>query len=107
MKLKKFIVFFIFLSLAFVFLHSEFGLACECHGNHDDHNFKHIISHTIISKSLNQLELNFSKLVVPSQVVDQIVEFEFLIPINYFYEKSLNLFSLKLPTFPFLQSFLF
>jgi hypothetical protein len=107
MKFKKFIAISVFFSLALVFLHSEFGLACECHGNHEDHDFHQIISSTIIAKSYKQIEFNLSKLIITSQTVEQIIEFEFLIPINYFYEKSLNLFALKLPTFPFLQSFLF
>ena len=107
MKFKKIIAICIFLSIALVFLHSEFGVACECHGDHENHDFNTIISSTLISKSIKQQDVNFTKHLVPYQVDDQLVEIEYLIPTNYFYEKSSNLFTLKLPTFSFLQTFLF
>ena len=109
MKLKNLIVLFVFLSLAFVFLHSEFGVACECHDHehHDLHDFNNLISNTLISKSFKLFEHYVFNFIAQSQIIDLIAKFEFSTPIKYFYDQSVNLFTLKLPTFSFLQTFLF
>ena len=64
MRQKRFLVSIILVSLLIIFIHSEMDVPCECHQHHDIHNFKNLISNSLINKPNNYIEQGLKYFVV-------------------------------------------
>lgn len=106
MKLKIPIAISIFITLTFVFIHSEFGVAAHCHDHHDLHEYSHLISRTLISKTELKIDKYLIQILSHTALIDRQIRSKAIDLKPELYHDSLNLFVLKLPTFSFLQFYL-